>query len=132
VMAQACKDNGIGKVDFVDAGFGEGDSDHWTGQAYWKTKAGLNSFKNFGLDKQITIFVQTTAHFAKKHKNKTYDYIYIDGDHSYQGVTFDFKAFWPKLKKNGFLLLHDVCVKGALPEGEYGVHRLFDEISQKN
>lgn len=132
VMAQACKDNKIGKVDFVDAGYGEDDENHWTGKAYWRTDAGLNCFKDFGLGSHIKIFVQTTAAFAKKYKSKKYDYIYIDGDHSYQGVKFDFKSFWPKLSKGGYLLMHDVSVKGHLPEGEYGVHKLFEEISQTN
>ena len=29
VMAQACKDNNLGKVDFVDAGYGETNKNHW-------------------------------------------------------------------------------------------------------
>ncbi len=131
VMAQACKDGGKGQVDFVDAGYGDGDENHWTGKAYWKTKRGQNCFKKFGLGQHIQIFVNTTAAFAKKHKSNKYDYIYVDGNHSYEGVKFDFKTFWPKLKKGGLLLFHDVSVKGKLPEGEYGVHQLFNEVSQK-
>ena len=132
VMAQACKDNGFGKVDFVDAGFGDGDENHWTGKAYWKSTEGLNCFKNFGLGKHIKIFVQTTAVFKKENKKKHYDYIYIDGDHSYEGAKFDFKSFWPNLNKNGYMLFHDVSVKGTLPEGEYGVNKLFEELSKVN
>lgn len=132
VMAQACKDNSVGKVDFVDAGYGEDDQNHWTGKAFWRSKNGINCFKNFGLEKNIKIFVQTTNIFKKNNKNKKYDYIYIDGDHSYSGVKFDYESFWPNLNKNGYMLFHDICVKGNLPEGEYGVWKLFDEISQKN
>lgn len=131
VMAQACKDNGAGAVDFVDAGYGDGDANHWTGKAYWKTKQGRNCFQKFGLGRQIKVFVTTTAEFAKKNKHKKYEYIYIDGDHSYRGVKFDFETFWPRLEKGGFMFFHDVSVKGKLPEGEYGVGRLFSEISKK-
>lgn len=129
IMAQACKDNGYGKVDFVDAGYGEKDLNHWTGKGYWKTKKGLNCFKDFGLEKFIEIHVQTTKNFKQKKISKTYDYIYIDGDHSYQGVSFDAKNFWPNLNKNGYMIFHDICVKGKLPEGEYGVGKLFEEFS---
>ena len=131
VMAHACKDNGFGKVDFVDAGFGDGDKDHWTGKAYWKSNKGLNCFKDFKLDKNIKIYVETTKTFAQKHKKTIYDYIYIDGNHSYQGVKLDYKLFWPRLRKNGLMLFHDISVIGKLAEGEYGVNKLFNEISQK-
>ena len=132
VMAHACKDNEFGKVDFVDAGFGDGDENHWTGKAYWRNKEGMNCFKNFSLGKHIKIFVQTTKQFKQENKNKKYDYIYIDGNHSYKGAKFDFESFWPVLNKNGYMLFHDICVKEKLPEGEYGVWKLFDELSQKN
>lgn len=132
VMAHACKDNEKGIVYFVDAGFGEGDENHWTGKAYWRSKKGLDCFKNFNLENHIKIFVMTTKQFKKENKNEKYDYIYIDGDHSYKGVKFDFDSFWPKLNKGGYMLFHDVCVKEMQPEGEYGVWKLFDEISKKN
>jgi len=131
VMAQACKDNQCGRIDFVDAGYGENDANHWTGKGYWKTNDGLNCFKNFGLEKQIKVFVQTTREFKQKHQNKKYDYIYIDGDHSYQGVKLDFQSFWPSLNKKGYMLFHDVSVKGKLPEGNYGVYKLFTQLSKK-
>lgn len=132
VMAQACKDNKYGKVDFVDAGYGENDKNHWTGKAYWLSDKGLNCFKNFKLENYIKISVVTTEQFKKEHKNKKYDYVYIDGDHSYKGVKFDFDSFWSSLNQNGYMLFHDICVKGLMPEGEYGVWRLFEKIKQKN
>lgn len=130
VMAQACKDNNYGKVDFVDAGYGDNDKNHWTGKGYWKTEKGLSSFKKFGLENFIKVYVQTTQNFKKQYLNKKYDYIYIDGDHSYQGVSFDAKTFWPKLNKNGYMIFHDVCVKSKQPEGEYGVYKFFNEFSK--
>ena len=130
VMAQACKDNEGGIVDFVDAGYGESDKNHWTGKAYWKTKPGLQCFEKFGLEKNIKIFVKTTQEFAQINKKRTYDYIYIDGDHSYKGASLDYRLFWPKLKKGGFMVFHDVSVTGTLPEGEYGVGKLFNKIKQ--
>lgn len=48
------------------------------------------------------------------------DFLFIDGDHSYEGVLGDLKAFVPKLKPGGTLVLHDYdyeSVKSAL--GDY-------------
>jgi len=38
---------------------------------------------------------------------ETFDYIYIDGDHSYEGVKLDLELCWPLLEKGGILVLHD-------------------------
>lgn len=130
VMAQACKDNGFGVVDFVDAGFGENDKNHWTGKAFWRSKQGLNYFNNFNLKKHIKVFVMTTQQFKKENSNKKYEYIYVDGDHSYKGAKFDFENFWPNLEKKGYFLFHDICVEGKKLEGEYGVKKLFKEIKK--
>ena len=35
------------------------------------------------------------------------DLLLIDGDHSYEGVTSDLKAYLPKVKAGGILFLHD-------------------------
>lgn len=131
ILAQACKDNGFGHVDFVDAGFGLNDEGGWTGVGYWKTKKGQNCFTNFDLDAYITLFVTTTVKFAKKYPNHVFDYIYIDGDHSFKGVSLDFKLFFPMLVKGGYVVFHDVCVNETKPEGEYGVWKFWNKLEKK-
>ncbi|WP_431134799.1 class I SAM-dependent methyltransferase [Psychroserpens mesophilus] len=37
----------------------------------------------------------------------TYDFVYIDGDHTLKGITIDLINLWPKVKKNGFVLGDD-------------------------
>lgn len=132
VLAQACKDNNQGKVDFVDAGFDSDEKGGWTGVGYWKTDKGKNCFEDFGLSKYITLFVTTTKNFRKKFPKRVYDYIYIDGDHSFKGVSLDYKLFFPSLKKGGFMAFHDVCVKGKKPEGEYGVWKFWNKLEKQN
>ena len=39
--------------------------------------------------------------------NEAIDLLFIDGDHSYDGVTSDLKAYLPKVKAGGTVLLHD-------------------------
>ncbi|MBU0974831.1 class I SAM-dependent methyltransferase [Patescibacteria group bacterium] len=131
VFAQACKDNGFGTVDFVDAGFDLDDKGGWTGVGYWRTKKGRNCFNNFNLGNYITLFLTTTKKFSQRYPNQVYDYIYIDGDHSLKGVTSDFKLFWPKLNRNGYLVFHDICVKEDKPEGVYGVWKLWKKLEKE-
>jgi predicted O-methyltransferase YrrM len=40
-------------------------------------------------------------------KEKKFDVIYIDGDHSYQAVIHDIQTYSPMLSENGFLVMDD-------------------------
>ncbi len=39
--------------------------------------------------------------------DKYFDYVYIDGDHSYEGVIKDLELWYPKIKDRGVLAGHD-------------------------
>ena len=43
-------------------------------------------------------------------QNESIDVVYIDGDHSYDGVKNDITLYYPKLKIGGFLCGHDYSV----------------------
>ena len=131
ILAQACKDNARGHVDFVDPGYGQNDKNHWTGVGLWKTEKGQRYFDKFGLGDWITLYVMISKEFAERY-GKRYEYIYLDGDHSYKGVSLDYKLFWPRLEKYGFMVFHDIDVEGELPEGVYGVHKLWKKVGGKN
>lgn len=130
VLAQACKDNGFGRVDFIDAGFEQDDAGGWTGEGYWRTDRGKNCFANFGLGEYLTLFVMLNTEFAKKYPNQNYDYVYIDGDHSLKGVILDFKLFWPMLNSGGIMAFHDISVKEVKPEGIYGVWKFWERLKK--
>ena len=128
ILALACKDNGFGKVDFIDAGY---DSDHhksWGGKAFWKKKDPERHFGALGLNKYIDTYIMTSQDFADKYKNKDYSYIYIDGDHSYKGVKNDFNLFWPRLEKGGLMVFHDVKVKNWGKLKNFGVWKFWQEL----
>jgi len=134
VCAMACKDNGKGKVDFVDAGYDinnhQGPGKHWGGVGFWKRCNPIKHFGKFGLQEYINLYVMTSKEYFIKHKNSSYGYVHIDGDHSYQGVKFDFNKSWPKVKKGGFLAIHDI----GSPDKDgnvYGTRKFWGEI-QKN
>ena len=61
---------------------------------------------------------------------KKVDFLFIDGDHSYEGVKKDFEMYSPLVRKGGVIAFHDVAPKGA-PELTGGVPRFWKEISGK-
>lgn len=131
VCALACKDNRRGKVDFVDAGKGEGERGSWGGVGFWRKVDEKKHFSVFGLNKFIKLYTMTTRQFSKKYSYK-YEYIYIDGDHSYPGVKYDYVTFWKRLTIGGYMSFHDIGLRGLHEGVEYGVWRLWHEVGGKN
>ncbi len=133
ILALACKDNQYGHVDFVDAGFDETDvGKNWSGIGFWRKQDPNTHFGQIGVSTYITTHVMTTVTFARKRNHKKYEYIYIDGDHSYEGAKQDYTLFWPKLSKGGFFSFHDVMAHGDLDGGKFGVWRLWKELTAKH
>jgi len=130
ICAMACKENRYGTVDFVDAGY---DKDHpmaWGGDGFWKNENPDIHFAKLGLCGWIHTYVMKSVDYAEKFPKKKYDYVYIDGDHSYPGVKLDYDLFWPRLRKGGIILFHDISARGGGLFG-FGVWRLWKEIKDK-
>ena len=64
--------------------------------------------------------------------DKYFDWIYIDGDHSYKGVKSDYEIFWPRLTRGGFMVFHDVLLKNHPEHKNFGVWRLWAELPEDN
>jgi len=62
---------------------------------------------------------------AAKDFNQEIDFMFIDGDHSYEGVKADIDAWFPKLKSGGIIILHDIG-------WAEGVIRVVDEEIKQN
>jgi len=134
IMALACKDNKRGKVDFVDAGYDQSaepqDKNHWGGVGFWKKVDYKKHFSILNLQKNIKFYLMTSKEFSKKYIDRKWEYIYIDGDHSYEGVKQDFDLFWPQLNKGGIMGFHDICID-KLDGSIYGVKRLWQELKKQ-
>lgn len=61
----------------------------------------------FRAQKNVTIFRTYSHHFAREFRPMTLDFVYLDGNHSYQGVLADLCMFWPMIRTGGWICGHD-------------------------
>lgn len=129
LIALACKENKCGHVDFVDAAYdNQSEGKNWCGIGFWKKIDPRKHFAQIGVEKYITTHLMLSKEFANKYPQNKYQYIYIDGDHSYQGVKLDYKLFYSKLERGGLMSFHDIVVTGKLSGGLYGVNKFWQEL----
>jgi hypothetical protein len=78
----------------------------------------------------ISIHRQYSSEFLKSIEDLSVDVIYIDGDHSYEGVKADLANAFPKIKKGGWIMGHDyeMNMKKAKHVYNFGVKRAVDEF----
>lgn len=72
---------------------------------------GTDELRKLAKDNNIELMLKTDSHDPKtleKIKDKKFDFLFIDGDHSYQGVKKDFEMYSPLVKKDGIVALHDI------------------------
>lgn len=75
----------------------------------------------------ITQIYGATLEVAKNHfEPEPVDLLYIDADHSYESTQENFFAWYPKVKKGGFILIHDYSNKHP------GVKKFVDGIVDFN
>jgi precorrin-6B methylase 2 len=60
--------------------------------------------------------------------NQKYDFIYIDGDHSYEGVKKDAFAADKLLDPNGLLVFNDYTLWSYLEQIPYGIPHVIHEL----
>jgi predicted O-methyltransferase YrrM len=57
------------------------------------------------------------------------DFLFIDGDHTYEGVKRDFEMYSPLVREGGIIALHDIVP--GLPENVGGVPKFWGEVKMK-
>jgi hypothetical protein len=67
-------------------------------------------FVHFNVDfSAVELFhgYSTDAHVLKSVENSIFDVIYVDGAHTFEGASHDFRTFGPKVSKGGWLVADD-------------------------
>lgn len=69
---------------------------------------------------------RTLSHLAApQFPDEHFDWIYVDASHFYDDVKVDIRAFWPKLKRGGYMAGDDYDRRGIW---DHGVTRAVDEF----
>ena len=68
-------------------------------------------------------FINKTSNELAKTWNKKIDILFIDGDHGYKQVQFDYRTFLPFVIKNGLIIFHDTSTSKYS-----GPSKVVDEI----
>lgn len=86
---------------------------------------GLKNIEKLGLTDKL-IFKPDFSHNvlpALLKENKKFDFIFIDGDHKFDGILIDFYYSNLLLENNGYVLMHDTWMRST---------RLVEKFIQKN
>jgi len=113
-LALALKDNGFGRVSFVDPSYSmlrNGPLHTVGGTSQWDDPERVHAhFARFGVADQVTHYKMTSAEFFAGYENLGLPGIqvaFIDGNHAFAEVRNDFIAVMRHARRNSYLLLHD-------------------------
>jgi predicted O-methyltransferase YrrM len=59
---------------------------------------------------KIEFVYEDSSTFANSIEDESLDFIFIDGDHSYEGFTKDLSSYFPKVKKGGIVSGDDITL----------------------
>lgn len=71
----------------------------------------------------------TRAKVVQKLGAAKLDFLFIDGDHSYEGVKLDFEMYSPLVRPGGVIAFHDIVAHP--PEAQCHVKEFWDEVKQR-
>lgn len=92
-------------------------------------RAYLKALDRFKDDNKCFFYKQKSQDACANFPNDFFDFIYIDADHSYEGVKNDILNWLPKIKSNGFICGHDWDPDPQMPEAnQFGINRAVSEI----
>jgi len=76
----------------------------------------------------VQLHEEDSSSAIKKFPDRYFDFIYIDGDHSYDGIKKDIMAGKSKVKEDGFLIFNDYTYWSPVECMEYGVIQAVNEL----
>jgi predicted O-methyltransferase YrrM len=93
-------------------------------------------YKSFGLPGQKIYLIRKDSHVLstldivnRLLKNHSPDFLFIDGDHTYDGVKMDFEMYSKLVNKGGIIAFHDICPHP--PETGCEVNKFWLELKER-
>jgi predicted O-methyltransferase YrrM len=129
-MGMALKENGSGKLFAIDPHTQTNWNDHLSVDTFAVIQ---KNFSTLRLHQQVEILRKTSSEAAAGW-NQPIDLIFIDGDHSYEGVKRDWELFIPHMSEFGVVVFHDT-MWDRRPDPRWsrpdmGVPRFVEELRQ--
>jgi hypothetical protein len=120
-------------IDGVDLFTGisySGDADGNNPILYDIEKSYLDLIEKYKNNKEARFFKSDSSKFLESKEDNTYDIIYIDGDHSYEGFKKDLLLSFKKIKNGGYIMGHDYEMNMLKAQNiyEFGVKKATDEF----
>jgi cephalosporin hydroxylase len=93
-------------------------------------------FRKFPTKRQKLHLIQADSHAPETRdrvlrilRGEQLDYLFIDGDHTYDGVKRDFDMYAPLVRSKGMIAFHDIAAHKTDPECQ--VAKFWDELKQR-
>ena len=87
---------------------------------------------NFVEEPRAHLTISTSIEGAKKFKDASVDFVYIDANHAYKYVKEDIVAWLPKIKKGGVIAGHDWDWKDKQKDNELAVKKAVEEVFDRD
>jgi hypothetical protein len=84
------------------------------------------SFPNFTFIAADSHLQETRKRVSTVFYKNTIDFLFIDGDHSYEGVKKDYENYSPLVRPGGLIAFHDICEHSK--ESGCEVKKFWDEV----
>ncbi len=126
----------VGSFDAVDLFTGvtcSGDADGNNVVYYDVGKSYIELTQMYQNNPCVSIHKSDSGAYLNGQPDNTFDIIYIDGDHSYNGVKRDLINAYKKIKDNGYIMGHDYEMNMAKAHTTYdfGVKKAVDEFCKE-
>jgi len=116
-LAFGLKDNGKGMLTFVDPSYDvlkQGPLRTVGGRGYWSEPEKVKRhFSRFGVEEFVSHYKMTNKEFFPCYETLALpkvDMAFVDGNHSYENVKYDFMEILRRSKSNTYIFLHDTNI----------------------
>jgi len=132
-IIQHCSIQSIEAVDLFEGETCSGDSDGNNVTYYNVGQSFLELSEKYKESSIVKLYASDSCTYLEKQPSQKYDIIYLDGDHSYEGVKKDLRSAYLKIKDGGYLMGHDYEMnkEKAKNHYEFGVKQAVDEFCQQ-